>query len=534
MVDGGRATPTRRRTLGLIGAVGASGAAALWGIGWRPGGRRASAGLADPHYSGDPVAAGSGPDVSPRPLGRSPVAIENTRPGAAGFSLSGHRFATDRSGEIAGYASATSVAPGEELVLRVSVAPAQRYRATVFRIGHYGGAGARMVVQGPWLDGTTQPAPAVSPETGAVSCAWSPRWRLRIGADWTSGLYLALLSTADGHHHWVPFVVRDPSRTAAGLVVIPTSTYQAYNQWPMDGRTGASLYYGFDDAGKRAVAGRSRAVSHDRPYAGSGLPNLVADDIGFVQWAEAQGLDLAYATSEDLHTGRIEPGRHRAVIFPGHDEYWSTRMRSAVVTARNGGTSLVFLGANNCYWRIRFGGGDRDERQVWCDKVDTPRKGVVPVTPKWRATTSPEQQLIGSQYVSVVDGRAPLVVGASGHWFWAGTGVRDGDRIPGVVWGEADQWMSDTAGPQLVEEVQLADSPFTRKGKTVRQHTRLYRAPSGAWVFAAGSLGWTRTLHDPALADPRMDRATRNLLRQVLGGDPAGADQPVVARAARR
>jgi hypothetical protein len=413
------------------------------------------------------------------------------------------------------------------------VAPAQPYRGTVFRIGHYGGAGARLVTRGPWIAGTPQAAPSISPETGAVSCAWSPGWRLRIGADWVSGQYLALLSTEAGHHHWVPFVVRDDSRTAAGLVVIPTSTYQAYNGWPMDGRTGASLYYGFDAAGRRSPAHRSRAVSHDRPYAGSGLPHLAADEIGFVQWAEAQGHDLAYATSEDLHTGRVEPGRHRAVIFPGHDEYWSPRMRSAVAAARNGGTSLVFLGANNCYWRIRYAGDDRDERQVWCDKADMPRKRAMPATPKWRATGSPEQQLIGSQYVSVVDGRAPLVVRADRHWFWAGTGVRDGDRIPGVVWGEADQRMPDTDGPQTVEQVQLADSPFTRKGKSMRQHTWLYRAPSGAWVFAAGSLGWTRALYDPALADRRVERATRNLLNEVLGAT-ARADQPVVASAARR
>ncbi|SCL49482.1 hypothetical protein GA0070608_0535 [Micromonospora peucetia] len=531
MVDGEHARPSRRRTLGMIGAVGAAGAAALVGVGWRLEGRPAAP--TDPHYPGDLVGAGT-PGPAQRTPGRFPVALENSQPGAAGFRLTGHRFGTDRSGEISGYASATSIAPGEELVFRVSVAPAQQYRGTVFRIGHYGGAGARMMTQGPWLDGTTQPAPTVSAETGAVSCAWSPGWRLRIGPDWVSGQYLALLSTASGHHHWVPFVVRGPARTGGALVVIPTSTYQAYNQWPLDGRTGASLYYGHAGTSRRSTAHRSRAVSHDRPYAESGLPHLAADDIGFVQWAEAQGHDLTYATSEDLHAGRIDPGRHQAVIFPGHDEYWSARMRTAVVTARNGGTSLVFLGANNCYWRIRYGVDDHDERLVRCDKVDKPHNGVVPATPKWRKTGSPEQHLIGSQYVSVVDGRAPLVVRASGHWFWAGTGVRDGDSIPDVVWGEADQRMPGVGGPRAVEQVQLADSPFHRKGTAQRQHTQLYRARSGAWVFAAGSLGWTRALHDPAIADPRVDRATRNLIHRVLGEVPAETDQPAVASAARR
>ncbi|MER7415488.1 hypothetical protein ABT346_01655 [Micromonospora peucetia] len=152
----------------MIGAVGAAGAAALVGVSWRLGGRPATP--TDPHYPGDLVGA-STPGAAHRTPGRIPVALENSRPGAAGFRLTGHRFSTDRSGEIAGYASATSIAPGEELVFQVSVAPAQQYRGTVYRIGHYGGAGARMMTQGPWLDGTPQPAPTVSAETGAVSCA---------------------------------------------------------------------------------------------------------------------------------------------------------------------------------------------------------------------------------------------------------------------------------------------------------------------------------------------------------------------------
>ncbi|MEV0718209.1 N,N-dimethylformamidase beta subunit family domain-containing protein, partial [Asanoa sp. NPDC050611] len=103
---------------------------------------------------------------------------------------------------------------------------------------------------------------------------------------WLSGFYLALLTSEAGFSRWVPFVVRDPEPATAGLVVLPTSTYQAYNMWPYDGRVGASLYYGFDSSGKPAPAHRSRAVSHDRPFRDSGLPHLVEHDIGFDQWAE--------------------------------------------------------------------------------------------------------------------------------------------------------------------------------------------------------------------------------------------------------
>lgn len=508
MVDGGWATRTRRSTLGLVGAVGAAVVLGVEGCG-RP---APGPSPTDPWYPGDGTSAPAPPSGRPPGAAGPTVMAENARPGAAGFRLTGHRFATDQGGELAGYTRATSVAPGEEIEFRVSVARPQRYRITVFRVGHYGGRGARAVVVSPWLDGIRQAAPDVDRDTGAISCAWQTGWRLVATPDLVSGLYLGLLTSASGHHQWIPFVVRDPARPAPALVVLPTSTWQAYNGWPMDGRTGASLYYGFDGAGHRTATHRARAVSHDRPYSGDGIPQLAADDIGFVQWIEAQGLDVTYATSEDLHTGRVDPARYRAVVFPGHDEYWSPAMRRAVTAARDRGTSLVFLGANNCYWRIEYSAG---ERLIRCAKSSVPASGPVPPTPKWRDAGHPEQQLIGAQYVSVVDGAAPLVVRAGDHWFWAGAGVRDGDRVPGVVWGEADQRTPGVPQPESVERALLADSPYSRRGETHRQHTHLYRAPSGAWVFAAGTLGWTRALTDPA--DPRLARATVNLLRRVLG-----------------
>ncbi|MFG3685821.1 N,N-dimethylformamidase beta subunit family domain-containing protein [Micromonospora sp. NPDC047740] len=467
---------------------------------------------ADPHYAGDPT--GPAPTTTPAPGSGRPVTVaENARPGAAGFRLTGHWFSTDEGGEIAGYAHATSVAPGEQLAFRVSVARPQRYQITVFRAGHYAGSGARAVIVSPWLDGIRQAAPDVDPATGAVSCAWRTGWRLTVTPDLVSGLYLALLASASGQHQWIPFVVRDPAQRAAALMVLPTSTWQAYNGWPMDGRTGANLYHGYDAAGRWTTARRARAVSHDRPYSGNGIPQLAAHDIGFVQWVEGRGLDVTYATSEDLHTGRVDPARYRAVVFPGHDEYWSAPMRQAVAVARNGGTSLVFLAANNCYWRVEYGTGDR---LVMCAKSSVPATGPTPATTKWRSAGHPEQQLIGAQYVSIVDGYAPLVVRAGGHWFWAGTGVRDGDLIPEVVWGEADQRTPGVPQPDAVERTLLADSPYSRLGATHRQHTHLYRASSGAWVFIAGSLGWTRVLADPAAADPRLARATLNLLQRVV------------------
>ncbi|MDM4721986.1 hypothetical protein QTQ03_21215 [Micromonospora sp. WMMA1363] len=446
------------------------------------------------------------------------VVRENSQPGTPGFSLSGKRFGDDKKAQIAGYASSTSVAPGEDLDFHVSVATAQEYRIHVYRVGQYGGSGGRLIAVSPWLPGHTQQAPIVDPETRMVRCGWTAGWRLRVGRDWVSGYYLALLTNAAGWCRWVPFLVRDPGRPAAGLVIVPTSTYQAYNMWPYDQRTGASLYYGFDSSGRKVSSRRAAAVSHDRPHTGSGVPSQATQDIGFTQWIERYGADVTYASSEDLDGGRVDLTRYRAVIFCGHDEYWTVAMRQRAVAARDSGTSLVFLSANNCYWRIRYGLSDRapDGRIVACSK-SMPRAGQdIPLMTQWRHAGSPEQTFIGAQYVSMVDGYADLVVQDSGHWFWAGTGVRDGDRIPRVIWGEADQVMPDVPVPSSRENGVLASSPYVRKGNQQHAHTTLYRAPSGSWVFAAGSMGWTAALQSGESADERIQQATRNLLDRLL------------------
>ena len=450
----------------------------------------------------------------------SPTTLENHRLGVPGFTLTGPRFAGDHrhsTGQIEAYAAATSVEPGQGLAFHVSLAPAQTYRVEVFRIGHYAGAGARSMTLSPWLDGTTQPPPERDQATGALVCRWRPDWTLEVGEDWTSGCYLALLTNAAGYRAWVPFTVRQPGRAADLLFVVPTSTYQARNVWPR--RQGTEQPDGFALTTSDAAPGwrygpRAEAVSHDRPFHGSGLPYLADRDLALASWLEAAGQDVAYATSEDLHAGRVDPGRYRAVVLPGQDEYWSGPTRRWLAAARNSGTSLLVFGARAGYWRVRYPAGERVVR--CCQDRSDPGRWRHGSTGPWRATRHPEQGLLGLQHVSAVREPAPLVVTGGDHWLWAGTGAAEGDELPGVVAGEADQQFGDCPLPFHWDRALLAASPFEGPGPaTLVQHTQVYQAESGAWVFTAGTAGWTAALTGGGPAAPVLDQATRNLLDRV-------------------
>ncbi|MEU1307615.1 N,N-dimethylformamidase beta subunit family domain-containing protein [Streptomyces cinnamoneus] len=423
----------------------------------------------------------------------------------------GPRAADDVRCQIKGFASASSVAPGEALDFRITVDPPQQFGVDVYRIGHYGGVGAAKITTSPRLSGIVQPPPLTVDRT--VSCHhWWQSWRLQIPSFWSTGAYVAVLTTADGYRSHIPFTVRD-SGPADLLLVLPDITWQAYNLYPENGRTGASLYHAWDEDGRLlGEADAATTVSFDRPYAGAGLPLHVGHAYDFIRWAERYGYGLAYAETRDLHAGRIDPARYRGLVFPGHDEYWSASMRRAVEDARDCGTSLVFLSANTMYWQVELAPSPAGpDRLLTCRKRRGPGRSAL-----WREASPPEQQLLGIQYAGRVPEPAPLVVRNAGHWLWEATGAGEGDELPGLVAGEADRYFPRTALPEHTRRILLAHSPY-EDGQGVRRHqeTSLYRAPSGALVFASGTFAWSPALDRPGHVDARIQRATANLLDRI-------------------
>ncbi len=419
----------------------------------------------------------------------------------------------DTDGRIEGFASPSAVAPGDSVDLHVTVDPPRPFRVTVHRIGHHDGRGATEMTTSPRLQGTAQLPPLTAGRT--VSCHhWWLSWRLPVPAYWSAGAYVAVLATEDGRHRaHVPFTVRD-DRPADLLLVLPDLTWQAYNPYPAaDGSTGASLAPAHDED---EAADPVTTVTFDRPYAGDGLPPHAGHAYDVIRWAERYGYDLAYATARDLHAGRVDPARHRGLVFPGPDEYWTAEMRTAVERARDHGTSLVFLSARTLHRQIELAPAPSGpDRLLTCGR----RRGQSGPA-LWREHDRAEQLLLGIQYAGPVPRPRPLIVRNAGHWLWEGTGAHESDVIDGLVAGGADRYYPRTPLPAHDERILLAHSPYGDRQDARRyQETSLYRAPSGAWVFASGTLAWSPALDRPGHADPRVQRATANLLDRICKRD---------------
>src|SRR5262245_38200575 len=152
--------------------------------------------------------------TSSKPSPRRPELIreENQRPGTRDWLLT--KTSVDpatryRSPAIEGYASRTSVRAGDTISFHVSTNPASRFTIDLYRMGYYGGAGARHMERLGSFPGSPQEDPAIGPER-LRQCRWEPSTRLTVPIDWPSGIYLAkLTSEREGLQSYSIFIVRD-------------------------------------------------------------------------------------------------------------------------------------------------------------------------------------------------------------------------------------------------------------------------------------------------------------------------------------
>ncbi len=486
--------------------------------------RSVAAGLALMVVAGAWSIGGQPADASTA-LGSNPIVVENARPGSLSWQIPapGYRIANDLGGQIKGYASATGVNIGGRLDFLVSVNPAQSYRIAIYRLGWYRGAGGRLLMLTPFLPGIHQAACPSDRRTGLTQCAWRPSYRLSVPRSWVSGLYVAVLSSMWRYQNYVPFTVRDDTGHQPLLVVQPVATYQAYNNYPRG--TGKSLY-DFNSAGGRTISGGTRAVkvSFDRPYAADGSSGLFVYEHPLVRWLEASGYAVSYVTDVDLHARGTMTSRYRGIIFSGHSEYWTAPMRNAAEAARGAVVGLAFLGANDAYWQARLEPSlaRQPNRTLVCYRAAAldPVIDRRLVTVRWRDAPvgRPEQLLLGMEYSNMVRGSAPFVVVNARSWIYAGTRLRDGQALPGLIGGEADRIDTSVGQPLALSRALLGRSPYrTRQGGLDVANALAYVAPSRALVFAAGTLSWNLALGAPGSIDARVQRVTHNVLNRILG-----------------
>lgn len=469
----------------------------------------------------------------------NPIVKENQQPGARDWQLT--RVRVDRSGFrspwIEGYCSRQSVAAGDLLKVKVSTDPPVPFQIEFFRMGYYGGRGARLMQTVGPLEGIKQPTPEPG-EKNLIECQWQTSYALTIPADWLSGVYLGRLTTLPGEDapYWqsyVVFIVRD-ERPADILFQCSDNTWQAYNTWPSN----YSVY-----THPKGNQGPWADVSFDRPYGREAQYNGVVNDpltlgsgeflpfeFPLAYWLEQQGYDVTYCSNSDLLT----PDRGlkcRVFVSIGHDEYWDIRQFHSVTALRDAGVNLMFLSGNSVCWvspfressqrvpnRIIFRGGPYGAENDYAvgrerDHGPFPHRGP------------DEGLLMGARNVEPVNGGGDWIITQPEHWLFAGTGVKAGEAIPGLIGWEYHGQPAEIPGLEVV-----AAGTAWQGGVNPQQWTAtIYPGPRGNWVFNAATIFWAQGLSSPPGhvlpwshwsrphgPDERVQRITENFLQKAL------------------
>ena len=288
--------------------------------------------------------------------------------------------------QIEGFATDISVNVGEIVDFKINVngGAGSDYIVEIFRLGYYGGDGARKVAEWVNTDAVVQPDAAYDATRALVDAGnWSVTDSWQTPADLVSGVFLARIQRLDetgtpieGATNQIPFIVRDDDRPADIVLQTSDTTWHAYNGWfGNNGQIGANFYGDAsgtvdhpDIPGELAgVANRAYAVSYNRPFitrdvegqqggpAAGPHDYLFGADYAGIHWLEQNGYDVAYISGLDTdRLGAAYLTKYNSFISLGHDEYWSGEQRQNVTDARDAGVNLLFWGGNDIYWKTRW------------------------------------------------------------------------------------------------------------------------------------------------------------------------------------
>ncbi|MFI5762199.1 DUF4082 domain-containing protein [Streptomyces sp. NPDC051563] len=493
--------------------------------------------------------------------GSNAIVCENSK---AGTPMSDW-FAPSAYGDIKGFPAQTSVQAGETLQFKIqSPTP---YKVSVYRLGHYGGDGARLMST-PAQAAQTYPANfpqggnpkscTTKPATGLVDCGnWPVTSTWTVPSDAVSGLYIANFDQADGNGVMpYPFVVRNDASHSDIVVQTSDQTWQAYNNYG-----GQDLY----DGGGPAPDGRAYEVSYNRPMDIGGENGIYGSEYQMVAWLERNGYDVSYMSGIDMSTrGATQLQNHKVFMSSGHDEYWTQDQFTNALNARHAGVNQTYFAGNEVFWKTRLApsidGANTANRTLVCykeTKLSFPQPNGIPdPSGIWTGTFmdpasatngrpyQPQNQVTGSLFsVNGYRSDAITVPGAYAKMrLWRGTTVANltpsqTATFPvGTLGYEWDSDVEDAARPpgQIAMSsttVDITDGKYRLDyGNTYGNGTATHSLvafrdqTSNALVFGSGTVQWSWGLTNMPTGNPddavvtedkRMQQATVNIFADM-------------------
>ena len=372
---------------------------------------------------------------------------------------------------LEGFSTIFSVQPGHRISFKVDFAAPLKSNAAdmytfslyIYRLGYYGGAGARRVAvltlnvsadryihlrhsfMASEAVAYTHTQPECLFDNRTVDCSnWTEGASWEVPESSLSGVYLGVpcaqpktddLQVLKGQY--IPFVVAVPKGEGRAVLVKTSDlTWVAYNKyggWNLYEPPNASISAKnrMEDREYRFL-GRSTIASYDRPWhnrlsfpRGQRHNFLLHTEYPLIYWLERLGYDVGYASCHDFErmfflssTQQVDKSAltlFRAFVSSGHDEYWTARMRSVWRAARDAGVHLAFLSGNEMFWRVSWAKAtvDGEPRKMTCRKESLAGSVALQSGEEWTGTfmdphqpnfgeildATPQSELTGQLYL---------------------------------------------------------------------------------------------------------------------------------------
>ncbi|MBX3300743.1 MAG: DUF4082 domain-containing protein [Nitrospira sp.] len=471
----------------------------------------------------------------------NPIEAENCLPGTPSSTWDIPSAVGDTT--IQGFATDMSVNVGGTVHFKVN-SNTSNYKLDIYRMGYYGGMGARKITTVNPIAFPQQPPCIYAALTGLTDCGnWMETASWDVPANAASGIYFAkaIRNDTGGASH-IFFIVRNDASHSDILFKTSDATWQAYNTYSQN-------FYGCPGGNWNSDC-RAFKISYNRPVYTQAFEDdsyVYHAEYPMVRWLEANGYDVTYFTDVDADRSGSLILNHKLFLSNGHDEYWSGHQRDNVEAARSAGVHLAFFSGNAVYWKTRWessidGAGVPYRtlvcyKETWADAVIDPNN-----PPTWTGTWRdprfsppadggrPENALMGtwSRIVGPYIGTITVPQSDGRMRFWRNTDLATlnpgqtatlasgslGDEI------DADEdngfrpaglfHLSTTTG--IGSSYILLDYGSTVGPGTMVHHLTLYRHTSGSLVFSAGSYNWARGLD---AGNIRMQQATVNLFADM-------------------
>ena len=412
--------------------------------------------------------------------------LENSMPGSRGW---GSPRGRESFGRFRALLNSMLFRTGDTLIISSIAKQKSELRASIYRIGHYGGVGSRKLA-----DLGKKEILGLGGEFDHLeieSANLDPIFSTELGSSFPPGSYVVNIGDEE-NSATLPFWIYGEGDV---LAVVPTIANRV-RHFPNDSKERAIIYtHGFEDSEDIEISGN---VNYIYPNGRGG--EVTKWVFPFCRWAERKGIHVSWITDVELDKYPEEIEKFRKVVLVGDSRFWTENIHTAIGVHVSSGTILANIGCGMGEQLIQVDeGGNFSFQNLNYDN----NAGPIPICETWGRGESPQR------FGGITENEILL------------NATSDGENRIFPLLGTWDR-INFLDGNYIGNEV-LSLSGETVNSGIVEVVSREIRSHSGATVFLASMENWCKVLEEGSEIDPDLAKEQNQYLSDLLTNETSSS-----------